>query len=63
MKIADFLFPMLRTSLADQRIVLLSGMRRGEKTTTLGWLLDRGPSMEKIFQNMKIELFSKPIKF
>ena len=47
------LFPSLKQALADQRIIVLTGMRRVGKTTTLRWLLDQVPSTNKIFLDLE----------
>jgi predicted AAA+ superfamily ATPase len=47
------LFPALRNALADQRIVVITGMRRVGKTTSLRWLLDQITSTNKIFLDLE----------
>ena len=47
------LFPDLKKALSDQRIIVITGMRRVGKTTTLRWLLDQVPSTNKIFLDLE----------
>ena len=47
------IFPILKETLSDQRIVVLTGMRRVGKTTTLHWLLDQIPSDNKIYLDLE----------
>lgn len=47
------IFPQLRNALSDQRIIVITGMRRVGKTTTLRWLLDQIPSQNKIFMDLE----------
>ena len=47
------IFPMLKEALTDQRVVVLTGMRRVGKTTTLRWLLDQIPSENKIYLDLE----------
>jgi predicted AAA+ superfamily ATPase len=47
------LFPVLKNALSDQRIVVLTGMRRVGKTTTLRWLLEQVPSQNKIYLDLE----------
>lgn len=47
------LFPVLKSSLADQRMIVITGMRRVGKTTTLHWLLDQIPSDNKLFIDLE----------
>jgi predicted AAA+ superfamily ATPase len=47
------IFLSLRKALTDQRIVVITGMRRVGKTTTLRWLLDQIPSQNKIFLDLE----------
>ncbi|MCE5258620.1 MAG: ATP-binding protein [Chloroflexi bacterium] len=47
------LFPFLQRALADQRIIVITGMRRVGKTTTLRWLLDRVPSANKLYLDLE----------
>ncbi len=49
------LFPTLRNALSDQRIIVVTGMRRVGKTTTLRWLLEQIPSKNKIFMDLERE--------
>ena len=47
------LFPELKKALTHERIVVITGMRRVGKTTTLRWLLDQIPSTNKIFLDLE----------
>lgn len=47
------LFPSLKKTLLDQRILVITGMRRVGKTTTLRWLLDQVPSQNKVFLDLE----------
>ena len=47
------IFPILKSALADRRIIVLTGMRRVGKTTTLRWLLDQVPSANKIYLDLE----------
>ncbi len=47
------LFPSLKKALQDQRVVVLTGMRRVGKTTALRWLLDQVPSNNKYFFDLE----------
>ena len=47
------LFPELKTALLDRRIVVLTGMRRVGKTTTLQWLLEQVNSPNKIYLDLE----------
>lgn len=47
------LFPVLLQALADQRVIVITGMRRVGKTTTLRWLLEQVPSPNKIFLDLE----------
>jgi len=47
------LFPVLKRALSDQRIVVITGMRRVGKTTTLRWLLEQVPSQNKYFMDLE----------
>ncbi len=47
------LFPALKSTLADRRIVVITGMRRVGKTTTLRWLLDQSPTQNKIYLDLE----------
>lgn len=54
MKIIDrSIFPFLQQALADQRAIVITGMRRVGKTTTLQWLLDQVPSTNKIYLDLE----------
>ena len=47
------LFPLLKNNLVDQRVLVITGMRRVGKTTTLRWLLDQVPSSNKVFLDLE----------
>ena len=47
------IFPALKESLSDKRVVVITGMRRVGKTTTLRWLLDQLPSTNKIYLDLE----------
>lgn len=47
------IFPLIQQALSDQRIIVITGMRRVGKTTTLRWLLDQIPSTNKIFLDLE----------
>jgi len=47
------LFPALKKTLADRRVVVITGMRRVGKTTTLRWLLEQVPSRNKIYLDLE----------
>ena len=47
------LFPLLKKALSDQRVIVITGMRRVGKTTTLRWLLDQVPSTNKIYLDLE----------
>lgn len=47
------IFPALNRALADQRIIVITGMRRVGKTTTLRWLLEQVNSNNKIFIDLE----------
>lgn len=47
------IFPLLKQALTDQRIVVITGMRRVGKTTTLRWLLDQVPSSNKVYLDLE----------
>ncbi len=47
------IFPSLLTALTDQRVIVITGMRRVGKTTTLRWLLDKVPSANKVFLDLE----------
>ena len=51
--IERFLFPVLKKALSDRRIIVITGMRRVGKTTTLRWLLDQIPSTNKIYLDLE----------
>ncbi|NMC14490.1 MAG: AAA family ATPase [Chloroflexi bacterium] len=51
--IERYLFPILKNSLADRRAVVITGMRRVGKTTTLQWLLNQIPSSNKIYLDLE----------
>jgi predicted AAA+ superfamily ATPase len=54
MKTIDrFIFPVLKKALSDQRIVVITGMRRVGKTTTLRWLLDQVPYSNKVYLDLE----------
>ena len=54
MKIIDRpIFAQLKTALADQRIIVITGMRRVGKTTTLRWLLGQVSSPNKIYLDLE----------
>jgi uncharacterized protein len=46
-------FPALKQALNDNRIIVITGMRRVGKTTTLRWLLDQVPSANKVFLDLE----------
>ncbi len=48
-----YLFPALKEALSDHRAVVITGMRRVGKTTTLHWLLDQVPSSNKIYLDLE----------
>ena len=48
-----FLFPALKEALADQRAIVITGMRRTGKTTSLRWLLEQVPSQNKIYLDLE----------
>jgi len=48
-----YLFPTLEDALADQRAIVITGMRRVGKTTTLRWLLEQIPSPNKIYLDLE----------
>jgi len=48
-----FLFPSLKKALSDQRSIVITGMRRVGKTTTLKWLLDQVSSTNKIYLDLE----------
>lgn len=47
------LFPALKEALANQRAIVLTGMRRTGKTTSLRWLLEQIPSANKIYLDLE----------
>ncbi len=47
------IFPALKTALADKRVIVVTGMRRVGKTTTLRWLLDQSPVQNKLFLDLE----------
>jgi predicted AAA+ superfamily ATPase len=47
------IFPALLNALSDQRVVVLTGMRRVGKTTTVKWLLDQIPSPNKLYLDLE----------
>jgi uncharacterized protein len=47
------IFPGLIQTLGDQRAVVITGMRRVGKTTTLHWLLEQIPSSNKIYIDLE----------
>jgi predicted AAA+ superfamily ATPase len=47
------LFPALQEALDDQRAIVITGMRRTGKTTSLRWLLDQVPSANKIYLDLE----------
>jgi predicted AAA+ superfamily ATPase len=47
------LFPALKDALADQRAIVITGMRRVGKTTSLRWLLEQIPSLNKIYLDLE----------
>jgi predicted AAA+ superfamily ATPase len=48
-----YLFPILKDALADTRVVVITGMRRVGKTTTLHWLLDQVSSTNKTYLDLE----------
>ena len=51
--IERYLFPALTRALSDQRAIVITGMRRVGKTTTLRWLLEQIPSTNKLFLDLE----------
>ena len=47
------LFPALKEALSDNRAVVITGMRRVGKTTSLHWLLDQVASSNKIYLDLE----------
>lgn len=48
-----YLFPSLKDALGDQRAVVITGMRRVGKTTSLHWLLEQVNSKNKIYLDLE----------
>lgn len=46
-------FPTLQRALTDQRVIVLTGMRRVGKTTAVRWLLDQIPSQNKLYLDLE----------
>lgn len=47
------IFPALQGALADQRAIVITGMRRTGKTTSLRWLLDQVPGENKVYLDLE----------
>jgi hypothetical protein len=47
------IFPLLKRALSDQRVVVITGMRRVGKTTSLQWLLNQVPSNNKLYMDLE----------
>jgi predicted AAA+ superfamily ATPase len=47
------IFTALQSALADQRAIVITGMRRTGKTTSLCWLLDQVPGKNKIYLDLE----------
>lgn len=47
------LFPHIKSALLDNRVIVITGMRRVGKTTTLRWLLDQVPSDNKLYMDLE----------
>jgi predicted AAA+ superfamily ATPase len=47
------IFPYLLNALDDRRVIVVTGMRRVGKTTTLQWLLDQVQTTNKIFMDLE----------
>ena len=47
------IFPALKNALADQRAIVITGMRRTGKTTSLRWLLEQVPGQNKIYLDLE----------
>ncbi|MHB0876494.1 MAG: ATP-binding protein [Anaerolineae bacterium] len=47
------IFPLLEQALADRRAIVITGMRRVGKTTSLRWLLERVPSTNKLYIDLE----------
>lgn len=50
------LFPLLKTALEDWRAIIITGMRRTGKTTSLKWLLDQVESPNKLYLDLEERL-------
>jgi predicted AAA+ superfamily ATPase len=48
-----YLFPAMKEALADRRALVITGMRRVGKTTSVRWLLDQIPSGNKIYLDLE----------
>jgi hypothetical protein len=48
-----YIFPALKDTLADNRAVVITGMRRVGKTTSLRWLLDQVSTENKIYLDLE----------
>jgi predicted AAA+ superfamily ATPase len=48
-----YLFSALKATLADDRAVVITGMRRVGKTTSLRWLLEQVPTQNKIYLDLE----------
>lgn len=46
-------FPALKNALENQRAIVITGMRRTGKTTSLRWLLEQVPSQNKIYLDLE----------
>lgn len=46
-------FPALKEALDDHRAIVITGMRRTGKTTTLRWLIEQVPSQNKIYLDLE----------
>lgn len=51
--ISRTIFPTLKKALNDGRIIVITGMRRVGKTTTLQWLLEQIPSNNKLLMDLE----------
>jgi uncharacterized protein len=47
------IFPALKDALADQRAIVITGMRRTGKTTSLRWLLEQVPGQNKTYLDLE----------
>ncbi|MBK7203389.1 hypothetical protein [Candidatus Amarolinea dominans] len=47
------LFPALLRALDDQRVLVLTGMRRGVRQLAVRWLLDQVPSSNKLYLDLE----------